>query len=341
MSSERRLISFVVPVLNEEDNIPRLYETVEAVMQPLADRYDWEYVFTDNRSSDRSFAMLRQMSEADPRIRAYRFSRNFGYQNSILTGYRKARGDAAIQLDCDLQDPPSLIPQFLEQWEHGNQVVYGVRIGRKEGLGITLMRKAFYRVINWLSEDNLPLDAGDFRLVDRKVLDVLMNLQDTTPYLRGTIATMGFQQVGILYQRDARLAGESKFKFRQLMSLAIDGIIGHSIKPLRLATWVGISVFALTLALIGTYIGLRLFGGAELPAGFTTLVVLILVSQSMNAIFFGIFGEYLGRIYRQTKHLCHTVIDEATEPPAMLSLESVRGEALPEHSPEGFRRHSA
>jgi len=312
MSPERRLISFVVPVLNEEDNIHRLYETVEAVMQPLADRYDWEYVFTDNRSSDRSFALLCELAAKDDRVRAFRFSRNVGYQNSILTGYRKARGSAAIQLDCDLQDPPALIPKFLEHWERGHEVVYGVRMGRREGLGITLFRKAFYRLINWLSEDDLPLDAGDFRLVDRKVLDVLDRLTDTTPYLRGTIATMGFEQIGVLYQRDARTAGESKFKFRQLLSLAIDGIIGHSIKPLRLATWVGLGVFTLTIALIAAYIGLRFVKGAELPAGFTTLAVLILASQGLNAIFFGIFGEYLGRIYRQVKHTSHSIVDVQT-----------------------------
>ncbi|MBX3451210.1 MAG: glycosyltransferase family 2 protein [Planctomycetaceae bacterium] len=312
MSSDRKLISFVVPVLNEEENIPRLYATIEEVMAPLADRYKWEYVFTDNRSSDRSFPILCELAERDPRIRAYRFSRNFGYQNSILTGYRNARGEAAIQLDCDLQDPPTLIPEFLAKWESGYQVVYGVRIGRKEGSGITLARMMFYRVINWLSEDNLPLDAGDFRLIDRKVLEELAQLRDSTPYLRGVIASLGFEQVGILYQREARLAGESKFRFRQLAALAVDGIIGHSIKPLRLATWVGLGIFALTGLLIAGYAGARLFGGVEWPAGFTTLVVLILISQGINAIFFGIFGEYLGRIYRQVKHTSHSVVDVQT-----------------------------
>ncbi len=327
MSAARKLISFVIPVLNEEDNIARLYETVEAVMQPLADRYDWEYVFTDNRSSDSTFAMLRDLATKDARVRAYRFSRNFGFQNSILTGYRKARGDAAIQLDCDLQDPPELIPKFLEQWEAGYQVVYGVRIGRKEGVGITLFRKAFYRIINWLSEDELPLDAGDFRLVDRKVLNIISQIRDSTPYLRGTIAAMGFQQVGILHHRNARLAGESKFKFRQLVSLALDGIIGHSIKPLRIATWVGLGVFVLTMLLSVAYIGMRVVYGAQWPAGFATLAVLILASQSLNAIFFGIFGEYLGRIYRQVRHTSHTVIDESTEVPGSLPLSVY-------HSPE-------
>jgi len=171
------------------------------VMAQVADRYDFELLFTDNHSSDNTFGVLERLARRDPRVRALRFSRNFGFQRSILTGYLSARGDAAVEIDCDLQDPPSLILEFLRQWESGYRVVYGIRTGRKEGWGMNATRRLFYRLIDSLSEDELPLDAGDFRLVDRCVLEELRKIEDSQPYLRGTIAALGFDQIGIPYHR--------------------------------------------------------------------------------------------------------------------------------------------
>lgn len=307
------LISIVVPVLNEEANILPLYEAVCRVMDPVADRYRYEFVFTDNRSSDRTFEILSDLAARDPRVRAFRFSRNFGFQRSIATGYQLARGDAAIQLDCDLQDPPQLILTFLEEWEAGNQIVYGVRAERQEGFIITVVRKLFYRLIDLLSEDHLPHDAGDFRLVDRKVLEQFGAFDDRRPYIRGWLATIGFRQKGVSYSRSARTRGESKFSFRDLVALGLDGVLSHSRIPLRIATYTGIAVSIATFAGTIFYLAGKLIFGNDWPAGFATTTILLLMTLSINALFLGIIGEYLGRIYEQVKRGPLTIVDERVD----------------------------
>ncbi|MFP5233426.1 MAG: glycosyltransferase family 2 protein, partial [Acidobacteriota bacterium] len=227
------LISIVLPAYNEEPNISPLFERLHSVLDPLSGRFRFEFVVTDNHSTDGTFALLREAAARDPRIRVFRLSRNFGFQRSILTGYMRCRGDAAIQLDVDLQDPPELIALFLDHWQAGADVVYGVRVERSEGRVITYTRRLFYRLIDLLSEDKLPVDAGDFRLISRRVIDILCAYRDANPYLRGTIATLGFEQVGVPYARGARVFGESKFPFSKLLSLALDGILNHSTVPLR------------------------------------------------------------------------------------------------------------
>jgi glycosyltransferase involved in cell wall biosynthesis len=250
-------------------------------------------------------------------VRVFRFSRNFGFQRSILTGYMQCRGDAAIQLDVDLQDPPELISVFLDHWQAGADVVYGVRIERSEGPVITFARRIFYRLIDLLSEDKLPVDAGDFRLISRRVIDLVCAYRDANPYLRGTIATLGFEQVGVSYARSARKFGESKFPFSKLLSLALDGILNHSTVPLRFATYFGLVTSVLTVILMLCYAFVRLILRAEWPAGFTTLAALILLSISINAMLLGIIGEYLGRMYRQVREapvsIIESVIDHSVE----------------------------
>ena len=309
-SSDRPLISIVVPVFNEEMNVGPFHAAVSAVAESLAEDYRFEFVFTDNHSTDATFPRLRALAVGDPRIRVYRFSRNFGYQRSIMTGYIQARGAAAVQLDCDLQDPPELIATFLGHWREGADVVYGVRIKRKEGWSINLARRAFYRLIDKLSEDQIPVDAGDFRLVSRRIIEVLRGLDDVHPYLRGTIASLGFKQVGVSYERAARQRGESKFPFSKLVSLALDGILNHSTVPLRISTYFGLATSVLTLLGIVGYIAVKLTVGALWPAGFTTLAALILASISINAMLLGIIGEYLGRMYRQVRKNPLTIIED-------------------------------
>src|SRR5260370_29284460 len=204
MANNRKLISIVVPVFNEEANIEPLYTALTPVLEQLKAQYDSALLFTDKHSTDQTFEILRRLSLKDNRLRVLRFSRNFGFQRSIYTGYIHARGDAAVQIDCDLQDPPEMITEFVRKWEEGYQVVYGERSQRQESWTMNVIRKIFYRLIDFLSEDQLPYDAGDFRLLDSRRLDVLKQIDDYQPYLRGTIATLGFNQIGIPYNRNER-----------------------------------------------------------------------------------------------------------------------------------------
>jgi dolichol-phosphate mannosyltransferase len=288
----RELISIITPVYNEEENLDEYRRQITNLMSQVSDHYDVEVVITDNCSTDKSFAKMREWSSADPRVRAYRFSRNFGYQRSIFTGYSLAKGDAAIELDADLQDPPQLIPVFLKKREEGYKIVYGVRVNRPEGFVITKLRQAFYRFLRMISEDDLPTDAGDFMLLDRAVLDQLRAIYDPKIYIRGVVFGFGFRRIGIPYSRDARVAGATKFPFRKMASLAFDGIVGQSVLPLRIASYLGLVVACGTALLSLIYVILRAFTRVSMPLGFTTLVVLILFSASMNAVFLGIIGGF-------------------------------------------------
>jgi glycosyltransferase involved in cell wall biosynthesis len=328
LSPTRSLVSIVVPVYNEEATVDAFYDAVTRVAGKIQDAYEFEFVFTDNHSEDRTFLLLKQLAAKDPRVRIFRFSRNFGFQRSILTGYMRSRGAVAIQLDCDLQDPPELIPDFLQHWREGAEVVYGVRTHRKEGWALNVGRALFYRLIDRLSEHKIPLDAGDFRLVSRRVIDILTGLDDASPYLRGTIASLGFKQVGVEYSRNARVQGESKFPFSKLVSLAMDGILNHSTVPLRLSTYFGFAVSMLTFLGIVVYVALKLVTHAAWPAGFATLVALVLAGISVNAMLLGIIGEYLGRMYRQMKNGPLTIIEATVDAYATPSEKVTSKEAI-------------
>ena len=310
--ADKKLISFVVPVFNEQENIEAFLDALNTETKKLAKRYDFEILFTDNHSTDETFKLLSERAKKDTRIRVIRFSRNFGYQRSILTAYANARGDAAIQLDCDLQDPPALIETFLDHWEDGHAVVYGIRRSRKEGWFLDWARRMFYRLVDALADIDLPHHAGDFRLVDRRVLDLMAASQDRNPYLRGMIARYGFKQIGVPYDREARHRGISKFSPGEYFSIAFDGIVSQSVIPLRLATYTGLIVAVATFAAILVYsIGHALFG-ATWPPGFATQTVLILFGISINALFLGIIGEYVARIYQQSVKGPVTIVEQVT-----------------------------
>jgi len=308
--THRKLLSFIVPVFNEEGNIESCYNAIDSMMVSLSDRYDYELIFTDNHSTDGNFQEMQRIAQQDHRVKILRYSRNFGHQRSVYAGYAHASGDAAVQIDCDLQDPPDLVPEFVALWEQGYKVVYGIRRSRKEGWLINGVRKVFYRVIDLLSEDHLPRDAGDFRLLDRRVREELGKIEDFQPYLRGTIASMGFEQIGVPYDRRERVWGSSKVPLREMLRIALDGLLNHSVAPLRFATYTGllVSVGAFCL-LIGFLVG-KLTFGQNWPAGFATITILILLSITLNTLFLGIIGEYLGRIYRQGKRRPMVIIEE-------------------------------
>ncbi|OSJ21494.1 glycosyltransferase family 2 protein [Bradyrhizobium japonicum] len=314
--TERKLISILIPVFNEEDNIRRAYGAVRDVFEQMDDRYAFEIIFTDNHSTDNSSAIVSELAAKDPRVRAVRFARNFGFQRSVLTAYRLASGDAAIQIDCDLQDPPTVFPRFLELWELGHDVVVGIRRFRQESKPLQWARQLYYRLLKRLSDDNLMLDSGDFRLIDRTVLDQLHLINDVAPYTRGLTSLLATKQVGVPYDRQARQAGVSKFPITKLIALAVDGMITHSIFPLRLAAFVGLGISMLTCLGSFFYIFARLFFGVDWPAGFATTTVLLLFGISLNAIFLGIIGEYVGRIYNQVRSRPTTVIEYSVNVPS-------------------------
>ena len=303
-------VSVLVPAFDEEETVERCYKAIIDVFAGLPG-YDYEIVFTDNHSTDRTFPILADIATRDPKVRVIRFARNYGYQRSLLVGYKNATGDCAVQLDCDLQDPPEMIPQMLARWREGHQVVYGIRRSLRDDASTAFARRAFYRLINALSEDELPLNAGEFRLVDRRILDELRHVDDTSPYLRGLISSMGFSQVGIEYDRGVRTAGQSKFPLKQMVGLAVDGLLNHSLLPLRIASAVGLFVGSVTFLLIFVYLLLRLTLGAGWPAGFATTTLLLLMSITLNALFLGIIGEYLGRVFMQAKHRPSPLVEVA------------------------------
>lgn len=303
-------VSVLVPAFNEEMNVERAYAEIVSVFETLPN-CDYEIIFNDNHSTDRTFEILQTIAERDPRVRVIQFSRNIGYERSLLVAYQNATGDCAVQIDCDLQDPPSLIPRMLELWRQGNTVVYGIRRRRQEGQIIGVVRKIFYRFVNAISEDDLPLNAGEFRLVDRRIIEQLRTINDTSPYLRGLISSFGFAQIGFEYDRDARVAGDTKFPLWALVGLAVDGILNHSLMPLRIATLSSLILGTITFCIIFAYLVGRLLFGQDWPAGFATTTVLLLMSITLNALFLGIIGEYLGRIFMQAKHRPVPIIERS------------------------------
>ncbi len=290
------LVSISIPVLNEADNIDRLYDRLTALADRIQGQCDLEFVFSDNHSSDETWKKLTTLADRDTRVRAVRFARNVGFQRSILANFMHTRGDAVMQIDADLQDPPELLEEFFRLWRAGYHVVYGVRRKRKEGRLINAFRKAGYWLIDKVSEHPIPRDVGDFRLVDRRVINALCAMRSSHPYLRGMIAGLGFNQTGVEYDRDARIAGESKFGVWRLISLGLTAVFNHSVVPLRLATFVGVAT--LTLSALGTlyYLILRL-AFPSLPVGLASIHILVLFGIGLNSLLLGIIGEYILRIY--------------------------------------------
>lgn len=295
--SYRPLVSISIPVLNESDNIDALYARLCALAEKMKGRCELEFVFTDNHSDDDTWQKLERIGRSDPRVRAIRFSRNFGFQNSILTNYLHTRGNAVMQIDADLQDPPEMLEDFFMLWRQGFHVVYGVRRKRPEGWAIGLFRRVGYWVIDKVSEHPIPRDVGDFRLMDRAVIDAISKYRSSNPYLRGMIAGLGFNQTGLEYDRAARVAGKSKFNISRLMRLGLTAVFNHSTVPLRMASYLGLVILIASLLGSTYYMTLRWLQ-PDLPPGFVSIQLLVLFGIGLNSLLLGIIGEYILRIYR-------------------------------------------
>ena len=290
------LISISIPVLNEADNLLELYTRLNSLSKEMNDRCNLEFIFSDNCSTDTTWTKLTELSSMDRRVKAIRFSKNFGFQRSILANYMHTSGDAVMQIDADLQDPPEMLKIFFDEWRSGYDVIFGIRIDRPENFLFKSFRKFGYWIINIFSEHNIPKNAGDFRLIDRKVLNALFKLKYHNPYLRGAIASLGFKQKGIEYKREVRSAGNSKFKVLDLFRLGLNAIFHHSTLPLRFASLFGLIV--LFTSIIGAiyYFVIRILD-PSLPEGLASIHILVLFGIGLHSLFMGIIGEYLLKIY--------------------------------------------
>ena len=306
----RKTISVCIPVFNEEHNVVQAVAEVEALFAEQLRAYNLELIITDNASTDRTWQIVGELASTRPNLKAFRFSRNFGYQNSIFAGLSLTTGDAVVELDADLEDPPEVIARFVEKWQEGFQVVYGVRSKRYGSLIIRSLTHVFYRVLNRLSEQKIPEDSGDFRLLDRRVVSTLVALPERNLYLRGLVGYLGFRQTPVVYERSPRTAGSSKFRFVQYIVLALDAITAFTKAPLRLIGVFGAILFILSSCLAAYYFVLNLLGGIPVQ-GFTTLAILALALHGVTFIFLGVMGEYMSRIFDDAKHRPRVVIAES------------------------------
>lgn len=291
-------VSLVIPLYNEEGNIKILLAAIQYAFTGLP--YTYSVLLVDDGSKDQSLEVVREIAALDERINFISFSRNFGHQNALKAGFDKATGDCVISLDADMQHPPSLIPAMLQKWEEGYDVVYSVR---KEGADISKFKKGssnvFYRLMNWLSEVDVEVGTPDFRLVSRPVIEVLKNLNEYDLFYRGLVKWVGFKQVPIEYEQDERLSGISKYTFRKMMRLALQGITSFSIHPLYAAAYMGFFISLMSLLYLPYAIYSYFFG--YVISGWTSVIVTIAFFGGLQLTILGIIGIYLGKLFMQAK----------------------------------------
>ncbi|MCX7789379.1 MAG: glycosyltransferase family 2 protein [Chloroflexaceae bacterium] len=291
-------LSVVIPAYNEEDNLPALYARLTATLDPL--NLDYEIIFVNDGSQDRTLALLRDLAARDPRVVAVDLARNFGHQVAISAGLDHSRGAAVIIMDADLQDPPEVLPQFIAKWREGYDVVYAIREQRKEGPLKRAAYALFYRLLKRIAHIDIPLDAGDFCIMDRRVVDLLNGMPERNRFVRGIRTWVGLNQTGLAYARHARHAGKPKYTFKKLIYLALDGLISFSFVPLRMISLAGLAVSFLSILIAIAYTIQKLTIGLS-PPGFATLVVAIFFLAGIQLITIGVIGEYVGRIFEEVK----------------------------------------
>jgi dolichol-phosphate mannosyltransferase len=301
----------IAPIYNELENIPELYPRIRDVMDQTGE--PWELILVDDGSSDGSTEVIRKLAENDSRVRPVIFARNFGHQIAVTAGVDYSRGEAVVIIDADLQDPPEVILDLIAKWREGFEVVYAVREERE---GETWFKKTtaalFYRLIHAITNVNIPLDTGDFRLMDQKVVAVMKQMREKHRFLRGMSAWVGFKQVGVNYKRKPRHAGTSKYPLKKMIQFALNAITSFSYFPLQLATYIGFIAAGLSVVAIPIIIILRLTTGTALLGQATTLVMVLFLG-GVQLISLGIIGEYIGRIYDESKNRPLYIVAEAPE----------------------------
>jgi glycosyltransferase involved in cell wall biosynthesis len=303
MSERKKVISIVTPCFNEEGNVTLCYLAIKQLFEgPLA-KYDYEHVFCDNASSDNTVFLLKGLAAQDPRVKIIVNARNFGALRSNYNGVLATAGDAVLVfLPADLQDPPDVIPDLVKHWEAGNEIVYGIRAQREEGLLMRTARRIFYRLVRRMADIDVPVDAGEFQLIDRKVVGTLREFEDYYPYIRGMIASCGFRRVGVPYTWKARERGYSKARYYHLIDQALNAIISLSNVPMRLCMFFGFGVAILSIffGLFGLVMNL-IFYQQIAPVGIPTLIVAVFFFSGLQLFFFGVLGEYISAIHFQVR----------------------------------------
>jgi dolichol-phosphate mannosyltransferase len=294
------LISIVTPCFNEEENVIQHYTKVCEVTKSYRDKYEFEHIYTDNNSQDKTFEILTLLGAKNPQIKAIRFSRNIGANRAIFFGLQQAKGDAVILIQADLQDPPEVIPQFIDGWEEGYDVVFGRILKRSESGWLQGLRKLYYRVVTKLSDVPIPKDAGEFRLTSRRALTALLEYTEDDLYIRGAIAMVGFKQKPIPYNRLPRLRGSSNINFLGLVSYGLNGLLSTTVVPIRAVVFLGFFLSALGATLVVFFILAKLFHPEIAPRGVTALGCLITFFAGAQLFALGIIGEYVRKTYIQS-----------------------------------------
>lgn len=294
-------VSVIVPMYYEEEVADECYNRLSQILNNLTN-YEYEIIFVNDGSKDKTLQILEKIALEDKNVKIISFSRNFGHQCAVTAGLQYVTGDAIVIIDADLQDPPELIPEMLKLWENGNEVIYGKRKSRKgESKFKLLTAKMFYNTLNALSDVEIPKDTGDFRLVDRKVVDVINALPEHNKFLRGLFSWVGFEQKAFEYERQERYAGKTKYPLRKMLKLASDGIISFSTKPLKLVGGLGIFAMVLSFIILTYAILSYIFKWNNLTAGWTSLMVTITFFSGTILVSLWMLGEYIARIYDESK----------------------------------------
>lgn len=302
--------SIISPIFNESGNIPDLYNRVRDVLDSTGE--SWELILIDDGSTDDSADLIRDYANQDARVKPVLFARNFGHQIAVTAGLDYSRGGAVVIIDSDLQDPPEVILDLITKWKEGYEVVYAVREEREGESWFKLFTAAlFYRMISSITDVNIPTDAGDFRLLDRKVVDVLNQMREKHRFLRGMSSWVGFRQTGVPYRRVARQIGETKYPFRKMFRLAINAITSFSYFPLQLATYIGFVAAGISILSIPIVIAIRLWGSETPLLGQATTLIAVLFLGGVQLISLGILGEYIGRLYDEAKGRPLYIVREA------------------------------
>lgn len=326
------LITIVCPVFNEEKAIPVFYERLVTALKPVEGKVRFELLFVNNRSTDRTLELLKGLRERDDRVRIITLSRNFGYQASITAGMRAASGDASVNIDVDCEDPPEIIPKFIEMWLDGADVAYGIRDKREEFVLMHLARKLFYRVTRRVADHEIVLDMAEFFLVDRRVRDAVLSTRSTFPFVRGQVGFAGFRREGFAYKRERRIVGETHYNLVSAFRFGLAGILSSSTMPLRALAYVGVAAFVFDLAGVGVLLGLGERWGLSATARVALAIGLAHLGWAMLAL--GALGLYLARVYKDVIGLPLYIVDDrnsfaATKAPARESSASKAGTETP------------